>query len=35
VTGVAGKGKGKTRTRNSAAVERKILKGIAKRWEKS
>ena len=31
---VAGKGRGKTRTRNSAAVERRILKGMAKGWEK-
>ena len=31
---VAGKGGGKTRTRSAAAVEKRILKGIAKRWEK-
>ena len=31
---VAGKGGGKTRTRSAAAVEKRILKGIAKRLEK-
>ena len=31
---VAGKGGGKTRTRSAAAVEKRILKRIAKRWEK-
>ena len=34
VTGAAGaKGHGKGRSRSAAAVERRVLKGIAKRWE--
>ena len=34
VTGAAGaKGQGKGRSRSAAAVERRVLRGIAKRWE--
>ena len=34
MTEAAGKGEGKSRKRSAAAVEKRILKGIARRWEK-